>query len=549
MSTSEPELSEGTTRNPWVSVGAWVLCVAALVAAFGYNLSEMWLRWFPGWRRANLSLYDRIVGGESYYTHGPIIPAVSLLITVLLIRHVRMPVRPSRMLGGIVLALSLLLHLVACLARVNFASGFALIGVLVGLVLVLWGSTVLRQLWFPIAFLVFMVPLPEVSIAQLNFRLKMFASDWGVTLANTLGMIAERVGNRVFLEGDKSLVIANVCNGLRTLISLLAFGSLYAYVCRLRGLWRVGLFAMTIPVALVSNSLRVVSLIVVADIWDAETASGWYHDLSGALIFVLAFLLMFSMERLILWMRKAMGRPAKILPLFHGRLRGPEDEGQWLRMLHATGSARAWTAGVVMVLVAGCVSWLSQTVPPALTPDLVEQAVPAVLNVQGRQLHSYKLDLDEKTLTILEYPSYLLRRYVSAGNPPIDFCLIFSKDNRKGTHPPDLCLEGGGAGIVAMADIVLSEVDGRGDLPCRELVVETGKRKEYFLYTYKCGNQYTRSFWVQQSIIFANGLLRRDVSGALIRVSTPVIKSESDARQRCVQMLRALVPYLDENLR
>ena len=76
-----------------------------------------------------------------------------------------------------------------------------------------------------------MVPLPEVSIAHLNFRLKMLAADWGVRLVNLTGILAERDGNRVFLEGDKSLVIANVCNGLRTLITVIAFGALYAYVC------------------------------------------------------------------------------------------------------------------------------------------------------------------------------------------------------------------------------------------------------------------------------------------------------------------------------
>jgi exosortase len=178
----------------------------------------------------------------------------------------------------------------------------------VGLILLLWGWTALRRLWFPVLFLAFMVPLPEVTIAQLNFRLKMLAADWGVALANGLGVLVERNGNQVFLEGGKTLVIANVCNGLRTLISLLAFGTLYAYVCRLRGLWRLGLLAMTIPVAVASNSLRIVSLILVADAWDVRTATGWYHDTSGMLVFVLAFALMFGLERLVLWARQAAGR-------------------------------------------------------------------------------------------------------------------------------------------------------------------------------------------------------------------------------------------------
>jgi hypothetical protein len=94
-------------------------------------------------------VYARIVGGESYYTHGPLVPLVSLLIAYLLIRRTRMPVRPSRTAGAVVLGLSLLLHLAACLARAKFVSGFAFIGVLAGLVLFCRARPALRRLWFP----------------------------------------------------------------------------------------------------------------------------------------------------------------------------------------------------------------------------------------------------------------------------------------------------------------------------------------------------------------------------------------------------------------
>ena len=524
------------------------MLVGAMTAAFGHNFVEMWRRWYPAWKHSDLSLYDRFVEGQSYYTHGPIIPLVSLFIVILLIRHVKMSVRPNRKLGGAVLGGSLLLHLVACLARVNFASGFAFIGVLIGLVLWLWGDQALRQLWFPIVLLVFMVPLPEVTIYSLNYELKMFAANLGVTLANALGVIVERSGNRVFLHPDKNLVIANVCNGLRTLISLLAFGAMYCYVCRLRGLWRLGLFAMTVPVAVVANSIRIVSLIVVADTWDEATATGAYHDWSGIFIFVLAFLFMFGIERLVLWVRKVVGRPAEVLPLFHGRTLGPQDPPQWPPMCRAVGSARGFAVGGVMVLVAVGAWWAGRTVPSALTPEMVAHAVPAILGVDGQDLHSRAIPLDEKTLTILEHPSYLYRRYSGADGRPIDYCLIFSKDNRKGTHPPDRCLAGKGDVIVAKDSIVLDDVKGRGSVPCRELVTEIGANKHYFIYTYKCGDRYTGSFWTQQLVIFANGLLNRNASGALIRVSTPVDAGVPEARARCMAVLRASVYYLDRNL-
>ncbi len=529
---------------------AWVLLLAALTASFAYNFGEMWKRWYPAWKRSNLSLYDRLVEGQSYYTHGPIIPAVSLLIIVLLIRHVKVPIRPSKRSGIIVLIFSLLLHLVACRAQqVNFASGIAFIGVLTGLVLLLWGAAALKRLWFPIALLLFTVPMPEFTISQVNFRLKILATDCGVAIANMMGILVEKTGNRVFLEGNKTLIIANVCNGLRTLISLLAFGSLYAYVCRLRGWWRMGLFAMTIPVAIVSNSIRIVSLILVADIWTVEAATGWFHDTSGMLIFVLAFILMFALERFILWAREYVGRPAIIVPLFDGQLRDDSDENQWGRMLRTVGSTRGFVIGGVIALAAVGAWWLALPGGQTISDEIVKNAVPARLTINNLEYSSKEGTLDAGTLTTLEHPSYLLRRYENPETPSIDFCLIFSRNNRKGTHPPDLCLAGEGQGIVAKGDIYVDGIEGRKPVSCRELIVQDHRSMRYFVYTYKCGGVYTRSFWVQQLIIFVNGLFDSNASGGLIRISTDVVDNDiDDARRRSADMLRVTIPHLDKTL-
>ena len=130
--------------------------------------------------------------------------------------------------------------------------------------------------------------------------------------------------------------------------------------------------------------------------------------------------------------------------------------------------------------------------------------------------------------------------------PAVGLCLIFSKDNRKGTHPPDLCLEGGGGEITSKADYVVGDIAGRQPLQCRELVFRDGQRQEYFLYVYKCGDSYTTSFWRQQIVIFLNGLLHRDASGALIRVSTDAGGNLDEARARSAGLMRAAIPHLEQ---
>jgi EpsI family protein len=511
-------------------VWGWPALAATLALAFQGSLRDMWARWFPAWNEPG-TLYQRLMEGESYYTHGPLVPVISLIIAVLLVRHTRVPVRPRPVLGAIALSGALLANLAGVTARINFVSGFAFVAAVAAVVLLVWGGAALRRLWFPIAFLAFMVPLPEVTVADLNFRLKMMSAGLGVHLAAAAGVIAERVGNQVVLAGGKSLVVANVCNGLRTLISLLAFGALYVYVCRLRGLWRVGLFAMAVPVAVAANAVRIVALIVVADIWSPDLATGFFHDVSGLAIFVLAFVLMFGLEKLVLGARRLAGRPAVVTPLFDDCRRTPADARQTDDLLAAVRTRRFVFALAALALTAGATLVLGRTVVLPARGGVAAGAIPATFAISGSEWVGYDQTLDRRTLMILETNDYLLRTYVASGRPPVELCIVFSADNRKGTHPPDLCLEGGGSDIVLKNDLAV------GDLPCRELVVRSGDSAQYILYTYKCGDDYTASFWRQQYVIFVNGLLRRNASGALIRVS---MRLEGDDEAQAARRARDL---------
>jgi len=561
-----------SNTHRWLVAAVWVAIAAALVLAYSHNFVHMWGRWFPRWHRTHQELYDRIFEGESYYTHGPLIPLISAILVIMVVRHSKIPVRPSPRWGLAVLSLSLLVHLASCLARVHFVSGFTIIGVIVGLVLTFWGWTALRRLWFPIALLAFMVPLPEVSIAQANFRLKILASTSGVKLANMLGIIVNRQGNRVFIPGPniltdptdtKTLVVANVCNGLRTLISLLATGALYAYVCRVRGLWRIVLFLLTIPIAIIANATRIVSLIFVADVWDVKAATGWWHDFSGLLIFVMALLLLYGIELLILWGYKLVGKPIKIGALLGTSRRDPDDIAQWGRLVGAVHTRSGYAVvGMLAVATFGAL-WLSQVVRPNVLAIRAQarKALSADLIVEGVRWHGIEREMNEKVLDILETQTYVFRTYLRqdsgsgasgrAVSRAVDFCVIFSEDNRKGVHPPDLCLEGMGTEIQEKRDVqvAIPEVAGITSLPCRELIVQAGERRTYYLYTYMCGDAFTRSFWRQQAIIFMNGLLKRNTLGALIRVTVRLGRGDEDeARATARAFLAAALPDLHQGL-
>ena len=148
-----------------------LVCAGLLAVAWAHTFQEMWLRWFPAWKVHGLTLSSRFTEGDSYYTHAPLVPLVSLLIAHLIYKRVGLTINVTRratVIGWVLLFLSLLAHLASVYAYVTFVSGYALVGVLCGLLLVWGGRELLRAFAFPIACLVFMVPLPLVWIADLT---------------------------------------------------------------------------------------------------------------------------------------------------------------------------------------------------------------------------------------------------------------------------------------------------------------------------------------------------------------------------------------------
>jgi EpsI family protein len=157
--------------------------------------------------------------------------------------------------------------------------------------------------------------------------------------------------------------------------------------------------------------------------------------------------------------------------------------------------------------------------------------------------------VDGKTQVILETRDILYRRYTASQTlPAIDLLIVCSGDNRKGTHPPQVCLTGGGASIVSQQDRPLILNDGTV-LPLRELISREKNVLKYHLYVYKCGKRYTPSFFRQQASIFMSGLLQRNIAGSMIRLSVCVNGEEIDnAREMAFKAAAAIWPTLDGRL-
>lgn len=200
-------------------------------------------------------------------------------------------IKPSP-LGLLVIATSLAAHILGYRTQLPRLSLGATVGVFWGIPYAIWGWQAAKLLIFPAAyaFLCFCGSL----LMEVTMPLRLMASGLAVTFLHGAGIEAVRRGTVVFSAagGGFQFDVADACSGLRSLIVMTALAAPYAYLT-MKGFWRQSiLFAMSIPLAMLANALRIFSLGLVAEWIGMELAMILYHDLSGFLVFFLSLLLL-----------------------------------------------------------------------------------------------------------------------------------------------------------------------------------------------------------------------------------------------------------------
>jgi exosortase len=243
-------------------------------------------------------MWDRWFSEGSYYSHGILVPIISAIL-IWQKRDILKKIRSKPSLGGNWLFLAgIIVHILSIIFRVYFTSGFSMIMVLAGFVLAVYGRDFLKEVLFPVIFLVFMVPIPIVIIINISFQMKLLAAHMATVMLNVINIPAIQQGSYIHLE-HASIVVEDVCSGLRSLIALMALGALFAYWLRAGMGKKTVLFLSSVPIALITNMLRIMFLAMVSEFWGTQYVPGLVEDVSGLSVFVLAFLLLSWVEKLL----------------------------------------------------------------------------------------------------------------------------------------------------------------------------------------------------------------------------------------------------------
>ncbi len=197
---------------------------------------------------------------------------------------------------AIVIGAALQLY-VATLGVELFLARTSLVFSLIGVVLYLAGTRVLRILAFPLFLLFFMIPIPAIIYNQITLPLQFLASNVAEHALSLFGIPVLREGNILELPSQR-LSVVEACSGIRSLLSLSFLSLVYGYFFETRNWVRGLLFLATVPIAIAANAGRVTITGLLSEV-NPELARGLFHMAEGWVVFLVALLLLLFTHQLI----------------------------------------------------------------------------------------------------------------------------------------------------------------------------------------------------------------------------------------------------------
>src|SRR5580658_10547018 len=275
MATTAQVISTSWKSRDWLVWSAVLGCL--LVLLYGSVFKGLALAWWT----------------DPDYGHGFFVPLFSLYVLwQRRERWMKTDLKPSNF-GFLVMLGAVGLLLVGSLGAELFTTRFSLVVLLAGMILFLAGWKMLRVVSFPLSFLILMIPLPTIIYNQITFPLQLLASRFATFWLELFQVPVLRDGN-VLIMSNFSLEVVEACSGIRSLMTLMALSVAYGYLVSPQRWVRYVLAAIMVPIAIVTNAIRIMGAGLMAHRFGPAAAEGFLHQFSGWAIFLVALLLMFG---------------------------------------------------------------------------------------------------------------------------------------------------------------------------------------------------------------------------------------------------------------
>lgn len=487
-----------------------------------------------------LELASRWVSQEEY-GHGFFIPLISLWLLWQRRDAVMASIGQPSLLGVGVIAISAVMLIFGEFGAFRLPGQVGFLVCLAGIALAAGGIRLLRVCLLPIAFMGFAIPLPYFIDALLSWRLQLISSELGVFFIRLFQVPVYLEGN-VIDFGIYKLQVVDACSGLRYLYPLLSLGFLAAYMFN-APLWqRAVVFASTVPITIVMNSVRIGMIGIMVDRWGIGMAEGLLHLFEGWVIFLAC--------GIVLWLEMLV-----FARVFNGK--GFFDSiGMPMVRVPANASARDAAGGTTLPLLASVaiiavvgISVFAVAQRQEVIPDR-QRFVTFPNTIGDWQGRTSQLEpIIEARLTSEGLDDYVLADYSSAtGGAPLNLYVAYYASQRSGitAHTPDVCIPAGGWAITQFDRMVFDGAEGFGPLPYNRAVIERGSTRQVVYYWFQERGRPIANEYMVKWYIMADAMVRNRTDGAMVRLVTPVLagESEEDADVRLRGFLEDLRPQL-----
>ncbi len=285
---SPTRLSESLNNLRKAPAGFWAAAAVLLAVGLAYapNLKSLVNIWWI----------------EPNYSHGFLVaPIAAAILWQRRDTLAGLPIRPS--LVGWVLLLGLLgMRFYAYQVNQVWVENVTMVLTVAALTLALGGW---RLLWWAapaLCFLIFLLPLPQTVNMALAGPLQSLATVASSALLVATGLPVVTQGNVIHL-GDQPLEVARACNGLSILMSFVTLVTATVILARDFPMWqRIVLLLSTIPIALLSNVIRITATAWCYHLFGSKFGDKIAHDTAGWMMMPLALLLVWIELKVMSWL-------------------------------------------------------------------------------------------------------------------------------------------------------------------------------------------------------------------------------------------------------
>ena len=455
------------------------------------------------------------------YSHGPVVPLVSLFLFLREMRDVPPTAAPvtDRWPGLVLIAVALALGFIGNATRIDDITTYGFVLWVGGVVLVSFGLRRGFAFWPSVLHLIFMLPLPQFVYWKVSVALQLVSSQIGVAMIQLAGMPVYLDGNIIDL-GIYKLQVAEACSGLSYLFPMLSFSYTFAVLYKGPVWHKLLLLGMAGPITVAMNAFRIGVIGIMVRTHGISYAEGFLHFFEGWVIFVACMAILIALA----WTLQRLTRAP--LPLREALDIDFDGAGEQFARIAQVPFTRAMAVAAVVTALAATSHLFPERSSIVPARDILV-TVPQVIDGRSAQW----LSLDREIERVLGADDYVSALYHDPqGGPTVDLFAAWyaSQTAGEGIHSPEVCLPVGGWEVSAWRQQTIA-IDGIAPFEVNRAVIQKGTSRQlvYFWFEQR-GRRIASDYDVKVRAVLDEMLHGRS-DGGLVRLITPIGAREADA--------------------